>query len=632
MSRRRSRSARPTLLGGACLAGALGVALPARAVDIAVDPAPEAKPLRLEVTETSIGAQRFAAREGESADDQGYGAWLNRLNLALSYGRFTLGARLDSSVYWARPADARGLDPATAQRLRRDEASRYRDAIYPAKVWATYAAPGLEITAGDAYVQFGRGLLLSMRKIDELGIDTTLRGGKIAWQSDPFAVTVVAGIANPSRVDEATGRALFLPLDAPGDARGPQPLFGSDRIIGAELQAGRGLPVTLTTHAVRLTRCAPYRYDAEGRVKSGTFDAPIGSCQPDDASTYLSTVPRGLGPVQGASEVSMVGQAIEVPSLWGHGKLYVEGAVQRRVHGDAPEDPLASGNALYGALSADAGPVTSTLEIKSYRNFYPLAGSVDASRASAFSSVQYSTPPTAELITQDSELGFFNACVDGGRLRTDVRLGDALLLYGTAAYFHSKSEIVGGGCDRFGRTVVAGVKGGADAAQTYVEDGVVGVEWRFDDDRSHLFASAGARNDTRSSGEVYYREGHFEYALTKHIEGPFSFEVQGRHRLRREDGQNQVNGRSSGDAWREGENYAAIKWAPRWVFTQGFEYTTLVGLPTYYWNASVLYRFTPESNVRLFVGEQRGGLRCVSGVCKLFPAFEGARVEVTVRF
>ena len=31
--------------------------------------------------------------------------------------------------------------------------------------------------------------------------------------------------------------------------------------------------------------------------------------------------------------------------------------------------------------------------------------------------------------------------------------------------------------------------------------------------------------------------------------------------------------------WHEGENYTALKLAPKWVFTQGFEYTTLVGLP-----------------------------------------------------
>jgi hypothetical protein len=605
----------------------------ARAVDVTTGD----KPMRLDVTETTIGAQHFDARDGENRADQGYGAWLNRLNVALSWSRFTVGTRLDSSLYWLRPVDRAYFDELQVPEQRsllKDSTYRFRDGIYPAKIWAAYSAPGLEVTLGDAYVQFGRGLTLSMRKIDELGVDTTLRGAKVAWQSDPFAATLVAGVANPSRVDEATGYSLFVPLRGPTDGtQGPQPLFGSDRIVGAEIQAGRGLPLTLTTHAVRVTRCAPYRYDAQGRIIDSALDAPAGSCEPSDTGRWLGSVGGNTNPTINASEVTMVGQGIEVPSLWGHGKLYMEGAVQRRHHDAQPDDPLAMGNALYGSASADFGPVTETLEIKSYRNFYTVAGAVDVNRVSAFNNIVYSTPPTAELITQDSEFGFFNVCVDGGRLRTDVRTSEALLLYGTAAYFHSKSEVSGGQCDHNGHTANAQSGNGT---HTYIEDGVLGVEWRFDDDQSHLFASGGARNDTYANGDLFYREFHAEYAFTKHISGPWSIELQGRHRLRREDNANLVGQTASGlpifEYWHEGENYTALKLAPKWVFTQGIEYTTLIGLPTYYFNGQVLYKFTTDSNVRLFIGEQRGGLRCVSGVCKVFPAFEGARAEVTVRF
>jgi hypothetical protein len=72
--------------------------------------------------------------------------------------------------------------------------------------------------------------------------------------------------------------------------------------------------------------------------------------------------------------------------------------------------------------------------------------------------------------------------------------------------------------------------------------------------------------------------------------------------------------------------------APKWVFTQGFEYTTMVGQPLLYANGAVLYKFTSSSNVRVFVGEQRGAFRCASGICRFFPAFEGARAELTLRF
>ena len=95
-------------------------------------------------------------------------------------------------------------------------------------------------------------------------------------------MTFIAGLANPARVDEPTGRALFHdPARAVvrlAAAVPSQPLFGSDRIVGAQIQAGRGLPVTASTHAVRLTKCAPYHYDANGNIVEDAFDAPIGTC------------------------------------------------------------------------------------------------------------------------------------------------------------------------------------------------------------------------------------------------------------------------------------------------------------------------------------------------------------------
>jgi hypothetical protein len=617
------------LLLGSLAAATLLSAPAAHAVDL---PVVGGKPVRLDVTETSIAQQHFDARtaEGENAEDQGYGAWLNRLNAALRWKEWTVATRLDSSIYWLRPEDRPQLfsDAARLQNARIDGSSRFRDAIYPAKLWATYQAGALEVTAGDAYVQFGRGLTLSMRKVDELGIDNTIRGAKVALQKDPFALTLIAGLANPSRVDEANGRALFLPSALAGDTRGPQPLFGSDRIVGAQIQAGRGLPFVLGTHAVRITRCAPYGYDASGRVVDGAFDAPFGSCEPTDTNIWLSTLSPAT-PTITASEVTMAGQTLEIPNLFGHGSLYVEAATQHRFHDNDPNDKNAMGNALYGALSTKFGVLTNTLEWKSYRNFYPVAGSVDVRRAVQFNNIVYNSVPTAELITQDSMFGFYNACVDGARLRSDVRLSDAFLVYGALGYFYTRSEVTGGACDERGSTVV-GASVSADSVHNDVYDALSGFEWQFDGAKSQFLMSSGVRDDETRSGDVFYRELHGEYSFNKYIAGPVSLELSGRHRLRREQHTNLIDGFEQ--AWREGQHYTQLKVAPKWVFAQGIEYTSLSGQPTYYFNGSVLYRFSSESNLRVFVGQQRGGLKCVSGVCKIFPPYEGVRAELTLRF
>ncbi|MBX3232971.1 MAG: hypothetical protein KIT84_11685 [Labilithrix sp.] len=598
----------------------------ARAVDL---PKAFGAPVKLDVTETSIVAQRFSARAGEQSENQGYFAWLNRLNLVLGWNKFTLGARIDSSYYALRPEDNRD-NPDRRQLLVTDGSTRYRDAIYPAKLWLSYKNAGVEVTAGDSYVQFGRGLTLSVRKVDELGIDTTIFGGKVTVQKDPFGVTLVAGLANPARVDEPTGRALFPSKTIPelgGFApTPPQPLFGSDRIVGAEISAGRGLPVILSTRLVRMTKCAPYRYDANGNIDTNLLDRPIGTCNETDREAWLDDLPSTIGPVIAARNTTNIGQSIEVPSFWGHGNFYLEGAFQRR----EPERVRAAhidGNALYASLVNTGGPIANTLEVKSYRNYYPLAGSVNVTRAAAFSNIAYSIPPTAEPIIADSMFGNYNVCVNSARDRFDYRFTPTFLAYGAYAYSVSKSEIFGGECDRWGKST------GQPAVNTtnFIHDGTLGVEARFDDDKSALFANVVARHDVIDNGTPYYRELAAQYSFTKYIKGPYSVEFAGRHRYRVQDGEN-IRGPTKGEPWWQGEHQTVLKVAPKWVVSQGVEYTTLVGLPTYYINGSVLYRFTSESNIRLYAGQNRGGLRCISGICRIFPAFSGVRAELTLRF
>jgi Family of unknown function (DUF6029) len=630
----------------ACLAISVVLwSIPARAVDVGDV---SGDPVQLDVTETSIAAQHFNARTppGEAAppvapnfEDSGWFGWINRLNTTLRWGHWTVGLRLDSAVYALRPVDHSLSDYTTAnnqlvaakEQVDQDNESRYKNSIYPAKLWATYSASGLEVTAGDSYAQFGRGLTLSMRKVDELGIDTTIRGIKVQITRDPFSVTAVAGFANPSRVDEATGRSLWVTSNlAQNDIAAP--MYGSDRLVGVDLQAGRGLPLTLSTHAVHFSRCAPYHYSGLNIDTSFANDpatVTFGTCDASDTNEWLSSlnsVPRGLQ----ARDITMAGQSIEVPSLWGHGTLYVEAAVQQR-EGDPGDATDPNGNAIYGALSFDVGPVSTTLEVKSNRNFYTVAASV-GQQAQEFAIVAYSFLPPAESFNMlDAEgTGDFNACVEGGRLREDVNVSRDLLIYGQGVFAYSLTESPNGRCDQLGHTKTSeGIA--AASVQDVVWDGVAGFEYSFDDRLSHVFGSAGVRDDTERDGQFQYREQHLEYSFAKYLRGPWSIEIQGRHRHREEQGFNQdVTGTPGW--WSEGEDYVALRMAPKWVFTEGFEYTTLIGQPRTYVNSAVLYKFTSSSNLRFFVGEQRGAFRCASGICRFFPAFEGARAELTVRF
>jgi hypothetical protein len=627
-----------------------------------------AKAISIEVTEVSIVAQRFDSRTQDPViEGGGWGQWLNRLEAKVDWNHFEVGARLDSVLYWNTlkqqcetpdqvldPLDINPLTnkPATCHdlvsKIARDDLQRYQNSIYPAKLWASYKYKGIELILGDAYVQFARGLLLSMRKLDDLGVDNTVRGFKGSITKGPFSFTLVGGIANPSRVDEATGQSLFVQKQVPQmnpafTNRGPQPIYGTDQIFGAEIQAGREKPIVLTTSMSYVNRCAPSTYTgpasaAPGRILNQDFASNlVGYCDDVSVATWLNSLPS-VGNTRHSRHISMVAQAFEVPKLGKFGSIYVVGVIQQRDAAD-PTNPVNydQGTAIYATYTGSIGKkVTNTVEFKDYRNFFPTLASVDDSQAAAFNTLQYSTPPTIESITQDNfGTGNFNVCVDGVRVRTDVRMNDALLLYGQAIATQSRSE----------QTADCKPTSSGPPPVDYIADGLAGFQWDFDKKQSHLYATIGARGDWLDDGNwtPFIYQGEITYNFSKAITKKVALEFLGRHRVRYEKGYN-LGGGGFSVPWVEGENYTGLSIAPHFVITQGIEYTTkdlppsvtFAGINDYpawlFLSLGGVYKITKNSNIKLFAGQQRGGLKCISGVCRIFPNFEGARMELTVRF
>jgi hypothetical protein len=604
-------------------------------------------PLRLDVTNVTAVSQRFLARtnEGERVNDFGWGAGANRLNVALKWGAFTVGTRLDAAAYWLRPVDVQDSPSAS---LYNDTTTRFRNVIYPAKMWATWQESGVEVTGGDVYALMGRGLVLSMRKLDDLGVDTTLRGGKLALVKGKFSGTAVAGFANPSRIDDATGSSLFVSDPVTMPAANPQAqtfparaTFGSDRIAAAEFFLGRGTPVVAGFSAMGLQRCAPYAYSGRNIVEAGFFQSPVdytlGSCDEADVNAWLGSLSKA-NPTYQAKKLWAFGPSLELPNMGDFGSLYLGLAFTDRERYEGAWEQPSAGNAAYLNYTVRTGEVTHSVEAKSYRNFYPVSAAVNinVNGMLAFSNVAYSLPPTTEPLIQDSAFGFFNVCSDGGRYRADWRVRDGLVLSGQGSYFLTLTEQDGGGCvasrsiGSLSRDALVPVGRDVRDFRDDVVDGFVALQYDFEENTSHAYATLGARND-RLAGHTYYQEAYINYTLSKHLRDELTLEMQGRQRIRYRD-DNNVDANGDAQPWREGENYLALKVAPAWVVTQGFEYTTNNAQPTYYWNGNVQYRFDGSSNIRVFAGQQRGGLRCVSGVCRIFPAYEGVRAELTVRF
>ncbi len=132
--------------------------------------------------------------ENGIADDN-YGVVMERFNLGVHHGALSSEARIDVAHFAFRP------DP------------RYQQLNQIERLSVTWAPGTWTLTAGDFYQQVGRGLLLSLRKLNEAGVDVALRGGRVGYQSGAHSVTGFGGVTNPVNIDPINQRWLPDPAD-----------------------------------------------------------------------------------------------------------------------------------------------------------------------------------------------------------------------------------------------------------------------------------------------------------------------------------------------------------------------------------------------------------------------------------
>jgi hypothetical protein len=539
--------------------------------------------LRLDITESLFADYRgdLGAMIVEK-DDQGtplvgkhFYDILSRLNIALSWRNWRLSLRFDSAGYFDTPAGSCGPDATTVADLR----SKFCQLpFYLEKSSIDYTGRNFELTLGDFYVNFGRGLVLSIRKLDELGIDTTVLGGRMVFRKDNVTTTLVAGVSNVQNIDEATGRSTGL--IGPGKLWPKDPY---DVIAGARLEYRAAEKVIIGVH------------EAGGVMMNSQSATP---------------------PVR-RDGIFMYGASIDVPRAAKWLSLYFEGAGQMVERSDQRQN----GYALYGQATFYAGDVTTLLEFKHYSQYQRWASSIPTTLPE-FNPVAYNQPPTAERINTELTSPIYD--VTGPRLRVDWRIKPWVLVYASYAFFQDRGSV--------------------DGSTRHYHDPYGGVEFRWQRGISHLFLSGGVRYEICAAGgvtcipgtdpSIYQTIGHIEWDFTQALPRRLSLEAQGQALFRRGDGARDENDPTIFPSWTEGNAYLALKWTPYLVFSGGYEWTTRpsTGAATHnFFNGSVQWNITTATHIRVFVGGMRGGLRCISGICRDFPPFTGARLEVVVR-
>jgi hypothetical protein len=612
------------------------------------------RPLSVDVTNTAILNYHFDNRndfydgvrkpDASVKVDDNYFEYINRLNVQVGYWRFRLNVRLDAQAYAGTIGPDNALDYVieesekykeeldSTELIRRTNEylsevdSRFHPGIYPAKLSLTYQQPGLELTAGDFYAQLGRGMVLSVRKIDELAIDTTIRGGKVqaskSFGSYRIGGMLLGGQLNPQRGDEASGRllttrpsALFFGFPEPSYSQSYDKATG--RLVTSTVAVPNYLPDTVFG----------------GRIEGGHTLAQLAA----NASVLLRERSSGASssPSLEYGQIRTFSGSLTLPQLSKYADLYVEVAGQQVTEGTAHAD--SDGYAVYANANFRAGPMTLTLEGKHYRRLLGLAANVGAEE---FTQLAYNQPPTAEPIYVEP-VGSPNVCNTGGRAEAKYRFNRETSVYGWLGYYASFSE--------FGENSTCEE---TPEHRTNTWDAAVGGDLGFETGKSYAKAWIGGRltdfevptNDlvnVPDSTSVFYREGYVRYDLVKHLTGAFSLQSQGFHRHR-------YLPERFGNPWWEGENYLALQWAPRLAATFGYEYTNQPGCSRdandgdfcHYVSGGLIWRGLASdgvwgqifNSVTVFVGQRRAAIRCVSGVCRQFPPFEGAKLELVSRF
>jgi len=357
-------------------------------------------------------------------------------------------------------------------------------------------------------------------------------------------------------------------------------------------------------------------------------------------------------PARTRDQVRTFSGSINVPNIFKHGDVYLEVAGQQLrsghltgIEADGAEARVGdlSGYAIYGSANAHWGPLTVSLEGKHYRSFFPLNANIDrvtpGFSAEEFETVAYSQPPTVEPIYVEA-IGAPNVCMTGGRARADFRFTKSASVYAWAGRYVSFSESSASNekCET------------KPEDQTNTWDLAVGSDLNFEEARSHSKAWVGARVTTHEIPtdryvelegftDVFYQEGYIRYDVVKHLTGPFSLQFQGVHRRRHEP-------QKPSSPWYEGENYTALQWSPHISAIVGYEYLIEPDPESddvnvnHYVNGGVQWKSGSHEKVweqlfdtvQVFVGQRRGAVRCVSGVCRQFPPFEGAKIEIVSRF
>ena len=551
--------------------------------------------------------------------DDNFVSLVNRLNLGQDTRtrRATIGTqfRVDSQNIWF--TEDRGCSEAmgTCAPVENDARLERATVRVDTKHVSAYG--------GDFNVNMGRGLGLSVRKIDEIGVDATIKGGRVDVRTKPIRATAIAGFANRQNSDFAT-RQLISDPGYPAQSY----TFSQDANEGGcnvddALDPETGNPIW--------TICSDFV--AGGRVEGslpGRVDVGVNYLYLDFGDEITAGVVDEYLHQFGGD----VGRA-RIGGVW-DAFVGASGILRNpNLAGTEFESQQYEGYGLYTSNTFYTGTTTVLVEGKHYRDYLMAVGQNAL--------LQYTENPTLEREDQQVP-GNLNAT--GGRVRVDHTWRErGLTVFGnTLVYAYAQNERQ----DQFR------LHGSEGLLATHNFAGII-----YRKPKSDFVAqvSGGYRHErwlrepTPGEGSLRRRYPHAEFYLTIPLartrEFVHALALRGEGRW-----ENFVTVGNREDFFRGlfTVGYSMSPWFSV-TYLQGFdtELPTPEGEPSltdeecsgglgstcrpHLWpGVQAQVNFWGSSFLRIFAGRQVGGRVCVNGSCRTLPDFEGVRSELVFSF
>ena len=504
--------------------------------------------------------------------DDDFGSLYERLNFSFQADEWRAEGRIDAFV----PTTVFVDSPCT---IDGDMRCYLEWDLRPERIAVRWEHDGWIVEGGDSQIVIGRGIALSFRKVDLLGIDNALRGGHVRYSGESFRFGLHGGVANPQNQDPITLAIIREPEDVVAGAN-----------IGLTLPGTT--PLSLGGHAVRVVFA-------------------------DDMDSLFTS-----------RSVDVVGASVEMPALAdGALAIYAEANGMRRSFRLIDDARTQGGRAMYGSVQLQLESLTLLVEWKDYTN-YLVAPSITEPNLWRI----YNASPPVELDGPQRLRGIGNQ--RGGGVRMDYAFlpGPWSFSLNTVLYgFNEEPNL-----DAWDGVLVSHSWATLRKRQEYGGDVNFSVDFTGGA-RFETFLHDSAIGDF-VSGQLdrWMIHGRLEITLGS---GEHSFDLVVDHRHERETigGQPrefQIGGASLtysfgvpltlaiGFRWTDFEaGVVAARAASEYNFLGGELYPSL----------EVRYTFTPGTYLGLFAGQTPGGQICSGGVCRDVPTFEGFRLSFVGR-